>query len=549
MSMGKFTEKKAFLKKYFLLFIVLVIGFVTYMSRATYSGLWYDEAIEYFFSKTMVGTLPFASTVSTMYDRILGTLQPPLYNVFMFVWLLFFDSELGFRAAGIIVTLIGSIGVFKAIDAFLNDSNSATLGTTFYLFTHCIVSYGLECAEYNLMLCFVAWTVYFYINIFKHKNLKSIVGFFICAVCAVYSQYGASFLIVGLYLSLAFIFIKDKNIKALKIGAIASVITFVFAILPLVIFFMIPQASRLSSGAPTHLPVFIRNGIFDYVIGFFESLCWAICFGWSVGVPDLFVSLEFFSPQMIIGIFPGNLIFFCVVISFFCTVFIWLKKEKEILPFFVALFIAYTCYFFAVACSFYGYNTWNPTSIGCSNLNGKYSMFFVPFFAVFFTIGTNKMLCYLKLQNYRVLHIIVKTCCLIGTLVYVFTSVLYFGIGNKGSVRAALALWQEKQMYTEKLFIHSTSVPAFYFYVQHDSRYTNEIIENVEEKTIDFFLDESKWATLPNKFCCLFPCSNNTDFAKQKDKIENLALKNNFSVETFFDSADTSLLRFVKNSF
>ena len=66
----------------FLLFLIIS----TY--KLTNASLWFDESIEYWYSKIMVGELPFESSGTVnMYQRIISTFQPPLYNVLMYFWL------------------------------------------------------------------------------------------------------------------------------------------------------------------------------------------------------------------------------------------------------------------------------------------------------------------------------------------------------------------------------------------------------------------------------------------------------------------------------
>ena len=72
------TKKKyIFLGSVFTLFILITIY------KLTNASLWYDEAIEYWYSKVLIGVLPYDSSMVNMYQRIISTYQPPLYNVIM----------------------------------------------------------------------------------------------------------------------------------------------------------------------------------------------------------------------------------------------------------------------------------------------------------------------------------------------------------------------------------------------------------------------------------------------------------------------------------
>lgn len=71
--------------------------------KLTNAPLWYDETIEYWYSKVMVGSLPWDSMNSVdshfenMYQRIVSTFQPPLYNFLMYFWLKISSTEWWFR--------------------------------------------------------------------------------------------------------------------------------------------------------------------------------------------------------------------------------------------------------------------------------------------------------------------------------------------------------------------------------------------------------------------------------------------------------------------
>ena len=230
-----------------LLGLIIMAGLVFYLLNATKSGLWYDEAIEFYYSKYMTGTVPGGCGTVNMLERCLRTFQPPLYNILMFFWLKIFDSEFTFRLAGILTTMFGAVGIFLAVDEINPRGIWSNLGALFYLFTPGVVFYGLECGEYNLMLCMIAWTVYFHNRIFKRNDLKSILGFIIFSCLSVYSQYGAAFIILGMYITAAVFIIRAKKRKTLKQFAILSVAAFFMAAAPLITIYLLPQMNKQGS--------------------------------------------------------------------------------------------------------------------------------------------------------------------------------------------------------------------------------------------------------------------------------------------------------------
>ena len=77
------------------------VFFIITLNNLTHASIWFDEAVEYWYSKDFYGILPWNGTVESMYSRIITTYQPPLYNVIMHFWLLIADNEFWFRFSGV----------------------------------------------------------------------------------------------------------------------------------------------------------------------------------------------------------------------------------------------------------------------------------------------------------------------------------------------------------------------------------------------------------------------------------------------------------------
>ena len=117
-------------KKRWMVYAVVFIGIMAvYLLRATASGLWFDESIEYYFSGTLRGPVPGARSDYSMYKRILLTYQPPLYNWLMYGWLQLGDSEFWFRLAGILVTFIGGAGLYFGLKEIMSRDWAAAART------------------------------------------------------------------------------------------------------------------------------------------------------------------------------------------------------------------------------------------------------------------------------------------------------------------------------------------------------------------------------------------------------------------------------------
>lgn len=449
-------------KKWLFLGGILLAGFLTYILSLTASGFWYDEAIEYYFSKVISGKVPGGFGKSTMYERILSTYQPPLYNWLMHIWLIFFDSEAGFRMAGVLTTLLGAIGIFCGIDKLINYK-WASFGTCFYLFSTAVARYGTECAEYNLMLCCISWTLYFYIMCIKEQKTKNYIGFFLFACFSVYSQYGAAFLVLILYLSLVIKNIKDKNFKILKTMILMSVIVAVVAAFPLIWFFMLPQMDNQGSATVSHIPYFRNsNIIIDFIISIVVQVAW------NFHPSGLYNSKMYYIQPALAGI--AGLV----------TLAALLRRDKTLKHLAGLCICSWIIFYIAVACSFYAYNGWMPTR-GTENMGKSYGMFFIPLWTLTLCYGIYIFTGWIKAKAgkniFRGYTILLAAAMCIYIAIEVKVS--YSGGPFKDDTREVSYAWYENKAYEKKTLVHEFSDAPFQFYLTHNDSYQEEYQNNI----------------------------------------------------------------------
>lgn len=433
---------------------VILAGLVFYILNATKSGLWGDEAVEYFFSKNMTGTVVGGAGTTNMYERIRYTFQPPLYNILMYVWINIFDSEFGFRLAGILVTMAGAAGVFLAVEENVKEGIWSVLATAVYVFTNGIVNYGLECAEYNLMLCFMAWTVYYFSRLIMRKDLKSMAGFFVFASLAVYSQYGAAFMAAGMYIAAFVLLIRQKDRKGLKQFLLISAVTLAVAVLPLLIFFTIPQMKHQGSMAVGHGMFFLRGFIRDFFAGFKDTLG---------------------------SLFGKTRAYGVLLLLILCAASMFIKKKKTAYSI-LALLVTWILYFVAVSCSYYGYNYWAPESLGTMNLGGKYSLFFIPPVVVLMISGSGILVNSLKDRSRLITSVLTVASVLFSSvfcLVEIY-SVSTDGLVIKDNCREIVELWYGREAYGSKTLIYPNEYEVFSYYLLNDERYDDSYFDSVE---------------------------------------------------------------------
>lgn len=447
-------------KKYTFLGLIIFLGLIVYIVAATHSGLWYDEAVEYFYSKYLIGEVPGGFGTTNMYERICHTYQPPLYNILMFCWLSIFDTEFCFRLAGIIITLIGAVGVYKTIDVQTEDGVWANIATLIYIFTASVSYYALECAEYSLMLCFLCWALFCFASFNKRQTCKSLIGFFVFSCLSVYSQYGAVFIVIGMFISVFFNICKKSDRSIKKCLGIIVILTIVCVIVPLLYFFLIPQMNSQDTFIVSHVPVFKYNFVVDYVFGILKVTKWIFTVNY----------ISYYSVIIIIGVF----------LAIGLTLISLIRREGELNSYSIAIVCSWTLYYILVASSFYGYNNWNG-SLGTNNLVGRYSLFFVPIIVVTLSLGVRAFYKKVVLQSSLSITFIAKLICVYAVC---FCAIGVYSIDingwEKDNVRELVDLWFESEAYKCNTFVHQWDDALFHYYLSHDERYKDEYSSNIE---------------------------------------------------------------------
>lgn len=284
--------------------ITTFAAFLCFIGTACYklmeANLWLDETIEYWYSKSLVGALSnhadiasFTATTS-MYERILETQQPPLYNVLMHFWLRICDTEIWFRLSGVVIGFLFALGLYQCVK-YLTNTYLASAAVFFAAFNYQLVYYWQECAEYGLMLMWLVFAIYYFLLALDSYSLRRGGAFMLFSVLAVYSQYGAAFPVAAMALCLLLKRILDRK-EGGRQDLIGLLITYAVGLLggalPLYEFFlkkqMEIQASYTSSGAMQ--VTFEKNPVYDFIYQTYQCFKW--CFFSSFDI-DLVAKIAF----------------------------------------------------------------------------------------------------------------------------------------------------------------------------------------------------------------------------------------------------------------
>ena len=431
-------------KKTFMVIITLAVFGVFVIVAAhklNHASLWYDEVIEYWYSKILIGPLPYASGSTNMYQRITSTFQPPLYNALMHIWLSFGSSELWFRLFGVLIGFVGMIGIFKSICLATQSRVVACIAVLMCTFTYRLCYYWQECAEYCLMLSSLMWSIYFWIRLIINTSINNIVLFTAFAIIPVYSQYGAVFPVFGLLVS-AFVYIMLQENRKIKIAVVISYLcALLFAALPLWFFFlriqMDNQIVQDKSWVPSLFHLKASRNLLDFWNGLKEVFYWN--FSDSFGDVNI----------------PGFL-----VVLLLLMLFVLIKGKRTISKLLIwSSIISWSTYFLAVEIGLYSYGYFG----------NRYGLCFLPLWIVDIVVCVYELYLLVKDKNYNVATICL-TGVVFGFLVIMCIQEWMFKIEpnwEKENNRGVVAAWTQEVLNNNLItLVYHSSGAGFSFYTK-----------------------------------------------------------------------------------
>lgn len=430
--------------------------------KLTNAPLWYDETIEYWYSKVLIGNLPFNVGTTNMYQRIISTYQPPLYNVIMHFWLKISEGEWWFRFFGVVMGFIGMVALYKTVQR-IGNGYIAALAVVFSSCVYRLAYYWQECAEYCLMLGALFWVIYFWFCLMEKPTGKTIIYFTVSAIIPVYSQYGAAFPVVAMAIT-AFIYViclRDRRKTAIII--ISYVSALVAAVLPLYFFFLKKQMIHQQSVKMS------LKGI-SFSGGFFRDLIYnlRIVFQWNFSL--------YFSDMTVTILLLITLLMIVAVLI--------LSRNKAVKLFTISNVITWLLYYFSVKLGLYAYG----------DFGNRYNLFLIPMWVILLFTTTIELCSILTgyLPKKNKIKAIYVGICVCFTLCYSYLSWTLKLQNNwsKENCRGAVNSWYNAGAFDSNTIIYYAAGGGFAYYVKQDSRYTDTTENNV--KYMNFYRDKSE---------------------------------------------------------
>ena len=168
-------------KKY-LCVLILLLAFAVRLWDLNARSLWFDEAFEYWSAQVPLWSLP--RTVTT-------ALQPPLYTFVLHLWLKVSIEPLWLRFLSVGLGLLALSGTMALAYRVSGGTAAAAAGMLMALLP-AEVRYAQEVAEYALMGCLLAWSLYCLYASIEAPTWRNLGLWGILSVLSVYSHYGAA---------------------------------------------------------------------------------------------------------------------------------------------------------------------------------------------------------------------------------------------------------------------------------------------------------------------------------------------------------------------
>lgn len=507
---------------------VMVASFIFLYFMLSYNltcaSLWFDETVEYWYSKILSGGFPFDPNNMSMYDRIIVTYQPPLYNILMFFWLKIYDSEWWFRAFGVLMGMIGGVGAYKSVKVMTGSIYKASSAVVLYSLISRQVYYYQEAAEYALMLGMLSLSVYAFILCLNDINIKNIFKLVIFCILSMYSQYGAVFLVAP-FLIIVFIMTLMKKDRKLMIGtSLIYIGAGIFTALPLYVFFLKEQMRHRGSG---------------------------LLFNNSFSIKEFFsISKEYFIYNMLPDDVEGmGKIFFWIMIlilALFITRYLLKGKNGSLKVLLWTNIGCYLFHYFAVFVGLYSDGTF---------MARRYNLFFIPLWFVSI----------LLLLNFSIEEIFIAskskltdlfTRGLVITILIILVAWGLFGLKEntesyeKEDIRGVTEAWYENKAYNEDTFVYYGANMGFTFYLQHHDEYDEKFLNQIifqkmgRNESLEYYISDLEkiyGSDFPN---CVYVVASH--YLDDLDTVLEAFKEKGYQIEVPYESYKAKLIRAVQ---
>lgn len=433
--------------------------------KLTAAPLWYDEAIEFYFSRYLTGPIENVTDLVNLYERLVYYgFQPPLYNLIMRIWLIFGESEWWFRFSCVIFAVGSAAGIFQVVKKE-NSKTAGAIAVFLYPLIYEVMYYFRECAEYALLLMLLTWTVYFYLEALRECGYKELLVFTGICILDVYCQYGAVFVVVPMAVCVLIEkWRRDKEKLKILLPAYGAAVACGF---PLYWWFIRVQLSVQENHQFNLAVTFLKgNVIYDFFRNLSLTFSWCLIDNFSIDRFELLTAL------VLAGV---------LLLSVFVIVF---GKNRPLKHLLFANTASWLLYYILVKLNIYAYG----------GFGNRYNVFFVPVWFVSMVLTVCESVKILK-EYFR------KKYAAYGLLIIVMLAALLLAALNlrkmphvfeKSHTREAVNTWYDMEGYRTFTYVCFGENVSFEYYLTHHKDYREEYKANVYMETGNENVDTSE---------------------------------------------------------
>ncbi len=438
------------------------VAFIYYWIMALYkltqAPIWQDEAMEFYCSIPVRGAIRGVTEYSTMYERMAYIQQqPPLYNWVMCLWLKVNEGEWWYRFSSVVFGFLAVIGLYLVIRKLCNRYVAA-FSVIIFSSIYILMYYIKEASEYSMLIMFMFWLIYLYINIIGKITVKRVLLFTFMCVVNVYTHYGAVFVVVPMAVSLLVYYAKEKDYRALKAALISYVVAVLGAGVPLLVLFLVPQSTNSISTLGVDKAIEITGN--NIILDFFDSIMWVL--RWCM--LDYDRDAELLTPAIWV-------IMFVLLIA---GAYVWKNtKKRELKYLFASNAGMYMIYYVVTTLNIYSYG-W---------FGNRYNLFLFALWFVLIVMTVVETLNFIRESRMTILQRLAPAF----TIITVAGALLFccYGVKRindhwwKMDLRAVVAEWYNDDGEEIPTFVNFHQRYPFVYYLTHNEQYSEEVWDNI----------------------------------------------------------------------
>lgn len=204
-------------KEYFILAVIIILGFLLRIYKISSPSLWHDELMTFY---RLQGS--FSDTLSTL----LISPFPPLYYILMKFWTnLFGFSEFSLRFPSLIFSTITILYVYLLVKKLFNR-NTALISSFILAISPYAINYSQEAKMYSLIWFLSLASFYYFLEFIEKPNKKNIILYTIFTALMIYTLY-FGFLILITQLICFLLYPKNRPVKEFIISLLSIILLYI----------------------------------------------------------------------------------------------------------------------------------------------------------------------------------------------------------------------------------------------------------------------------------------------------------------------------------